>query len=614
MLVLAFRALSSQELEKLKSSGASGAIIYAANQKVRKQLGEAGIDCSIVNDALLKSASSELTTRILKFGHVQPTSAHELALEATAYRGEFYPWHLTRRLLYWACEQAFSEYFILNKLKKEHAPSTEVLVFSGSDLFKRISLNGVDYRESLQPVSKRKKGGKSKINYVLMILVRSMLGIFKPVKRDKHIFLNNVVRFHELIGLDGRSRIKDDPIFSYLHNELGKSNQFFHLQVLKQFGASAFGTFSEAIWPRPNIRNYGYFESQVMLGFFNPWRLARLLDYRKKLVRYCRNTPTFKDEFDQYIFSKVKQLTSQLMVSAARYDLSLSLFRRIKPITVGGDNELTFVKYPMICAARKLGIPTYGIQHGGISMQNIDYSFTEKDRAHHPYPDLTMVWGEDAIERLCTHSAYPPEKLKLVGQVRTDVIPVLRAVDRSSLLKNYTPGQKVVVFAGQSLPKMPEMRQRLARDIVRLYQDLQNVRLIIKPHPNELKDMSLYHELAAELDVEIDISTDDLYVLISACDAVITFYSTVGAEAIYFGKALLLLDYDGMDGAGYIKQQVGYHCASYDELKWHIERLSANELPAELPAHKDYLKRKVYKIDGNSRFRVIKAIEELAMA
>ena len=72
--------------------------------------------------------------------------------------------------------------------------------------------------------------------------------------------------------------------------------------------------------------------------------------------------------------------------------------------------------------------------------------------------------------------------------------------------------------------------------------------------------MELYHKIAKKYNANnYEINTGNLYSLIAKCNIVITYYSTVGIEAIYFNKELITLDYNKLDLQSYLKNKVSHN-------------------------------------------------------
>ena len=98
-------------------------------------------------------------------------------------------------------------------------------------------------------------------------------------------------------------------------------------------------------------------------------------------------------------------------------------------------------------------------------------------------------------------------------------------------------------------------------DVFSALKDIPDAHLVIKLHPAEFNDFDYYHDLARKSgcsNYQIVLQVD-LYLLISLSDIVITCFSTVGAETVYFNKPLIILDHLKQDIQGYYK---GRYCFS----------------------------------------------------
>ncbi|MBS0357712.1 MAG: UDP-N-acetylglucosamine 2-epimerase [Proteobacteria bacterium] len=107
--------------------------------------------------------------------------------------------------------------------------------------------------------------------------------------------------------------------------------------------------------------------------------------------------------------------------------------------------------------------------------------------------------------------------------------------------------KKVILWASQPEPlfhyrtqeisKYPELPALTAKRLKKIALRHPEWHIIFRPHPSEKVN---YGELPENITLSDDM--DDLYILLSAADLIITSTSTVGQEALYLGKRLVTID------------------------------------------------------------------------
>ncbi|MEZ4720769.1 MAG: hypothetical protein R2813_02710 [Flavobacteriales bacterium] len=585
--------------------------VFVTSEEIGKSIKEqAGIDYLVLTAIPGNEVSRLLLNSILEIPYgVKDEFGANLIDKLSPYHG-FHPWYLIKHKLVHDGIAVFQEYKLV-ELCLEHLGSEASLIVHSTHLSDFERENVRVSNNTAQSDKRFSLGGK--VKYGLIFLLRACMGVFAKAPRQKHVFLNGTTNPQPIYELSGQGINRmGDFYFGYLQDEIGKDKAYHNLMVLKNYGASVQPNFSKWVKPLSNIRFYSYFESSLV-GYLiiNPLSLIQAFRRQKELHKWLSVRITQSIGYEKALLKQIRNQLSHISLAGIRYEAALRLLKRMSPKTVGCDDEWIHSKYPIIAAAKKLGIPTYGLQHGGISAMNANYSFTEQDLPYDPFPDLTMIWGEHTFTRLCRESSYPKHRVKMVGQVRTDVIPVLKAMPREKLISGITDDRKVILFLSQPIYHLPEIRQKMFRDVFQLQKDLSDYSVIVKPHPNESKDVEMIKSIAREVGVEADMRFDDLYGLLAGCDAAITFYSTAGAEAVYFDKELIVLDYNKVDSARYVAEGVGHPCATYDELKSTVSGLFSGKLPNLSSNRAEYRSKRLVAIDGRTRFRIIDAIEEL---
>lgn len=609
MTILIFRVLNAKELEEVRVAILDrNAEVLAFELGVKANLDELGIRSQLFKCPSKSELISEFKEKILRFGHKSFTKDDQSLIELTSYRKEFYPWFLIRNKLFLDLHGLYVEYRWAQMACDANQGDERLFIYS--DFSELSSLFNADVRSRVS--LSKPKASKKPFKYALVFLVRFVLGLFRSNQKGRHLFLNSSIVSHRIFSLDGTHLEDGDFYYGYLQDELKNTSDFSNLLMLKNYGAVALPKFNACIKPFENIRNYQFYESFLGLSIFNLFRILRILVYRNTLKTTISEAYKKSKGFDKKIIGHFFKSADLITVTSYRYDLSLAILKKLRPLSVGGDDELTFLKYPMIAAAKQLGVPSFGLQHGGISSSNLNYSFITEDVKYDPFTDVTMTWGEYVLDRLCKESSYPKEKVKVVGQVRTDVITSLLQQPKESILSDYKQGQTIVLFASQPIYHQPDIRRQLLIDVFTLQRNNPDIRVIIKPHPNEKKDVAFFESVAKEIGVNAEIRFDDLYGLLAVSDIVITYYSTAGAEALYFEKELIVLDYNGIDSANYIKDGVARCCTNYTDLEDTVNQIIRGSAKDISSIRGEYLNKRVFQIDGKSRFRVMHEIRALS--
>jgi hypothetical protein len=271
---------------------------------------------------------------------------------------------------------------------------------------------------------------------------------------------------------------------------------------------------------------------------------------------------------------------------------------------IAGDENSPLTK-SILDAAKFCGIKIIGLQHGTMHDLHPAYLYTRNDCRNHVMPDLTLTWGKYWEEFLVEKGNYPKDSVISVGQIRTDIIPVLLRAER---LKKANPTE-LILFASQP-QRDPELRFQAAYDVFKAAKKLPNTQLVVKLHPREFADSGYYSAIAAQAgctNYTID-KTSDLYQLIVSCDVLITCFSTVGTETVYFYKPLIILDHLKQDIQGYVAEGVAFHATDADSLASILSGIFRGNLKIDRAKYDLFIQKYAFQIDGKVAERCIEAI------
>ncbi|NVK66689.1 MAG: CDP-glycerol glycerophosphotransferase family protein [Flavobacteriales bacterium] len=249
-------------------------------------------------------------------------------------------------------------------------------------------------------------------------------------------------------------------------------------------------------------------------------------------------------------------------------------------------------------AAKSCGIKTIGIQHGSIHHLHPAYVYSKSDIQMNKLVDHMFVWGEQSANFLTEIGSFSSQQIHIIGQPRTDFISTDQVSSNSKLIDKYKNSSKpLIVFFSQ--PQRDEnLRKRAAIDTFSLVLNRQTEHVLVKVHPNE--ETSYYEKIAQELGItegySIYKNEIDLYDLLILADAVITCFSTVGAEAAFFKKPLITLDYLQQDIQNYVNNKIAIRATNSDELSACIQTLLYES--SITFNHDTFIREYAFKLDG----------------
>ena len=273
--------------------------------------------------------------------------------------------------------------------------------------------------------------------------------------------------------------------------------------------------------------------------------------------------------------------------------------------------------------AHESHIPIIALQHGLFPPDNLAYTTHSindielKNNMAYPIPDMTLVWGKYDYDVLTINAGYPKEKVKIVGNPNYDRLVNLPShYSRDTFCQKYgiDSTKKLILWASQSHGFEVEINKRYASSIFKTISELDDVILIIKPHPweNEKHKNLMKEELKKYNIIVYFMSTDsDTTEAIYISDLVIIQNSTVGQEVIALDKPLICLDYSTTpDPVNYAKDGVAEGVYNPKDLKNTIVSLLNDDTQQKL-ARNAYISKYLYKMDGKAAERCISVIESM---
>ena len=188
---------------------------------------------------------------------------------------------------------------------------------------------------------------------------------------------------------------------------------------------------------------------------------------------------------------------------------------------------------------------------------------------------------------MVNNSIYANEKIKILGQIRADIIPRIKQLNKDE--------RKTILYTSQPDQIGSQIRYQLAYDFLYMTKVFPSLKFVIKPHPNENDADGYFKKIAEMIGTEnYVIDRGDLYKSLSCSSALFVYNSTVASEAIFFDKPIFMMNpkkYDLFEFDRY--PGVVTQISTREELKTLIDSL-INE---EIEVHHKEIER--YKKDFN---------------
>lgn len=208
-------------------------------------------------------------------------------------------------------------------------------------------------------------------------------------------------------------------------------------------------------------------------------------------------------------------------------------------------------------------------------------------------------------------------KVETTGLPRYDVLSNINKIySRTDFLKRFgiNDTNRVLLWTTQShgLSNDESINNLIA--IFSALKHLKQVSLIIKQHPEESDfHTQMIRDHAKKYNVEIKLmdKNSDIYEQLCACDLLITRHSTTAIEAIALDKPVIILNLSGQpDPVDYVSCGVAAGVYEGYNLENAIKKLLQDD--SELTKNrKEYVKRRLYKIDGQATRRVVDLIIQM---
>jgi hypothetical protein len=608
--ILINRALSKSEVAEIRKRVEGSDCKLYSIQALQVELADLKQEqCTLGADAK-KLLYSQTLNSLLEFGDKEVLGK---AVSKWFTFGSMPLWHYQRFRIFFPLRNLLQE---LEELQQIASRSDKVICYSASGLlieYPDLPLN-VEFRLGVSS-DKQKTNYRVAIVYACFAALRFIIGAFQTfnLRGKQHLLLDRSEKQACIDPLTFRSK-PDNYNLSYLFDRSGKRFMVLSEVDIPKFDTNAnFRLHGYHFWQRDRMSRTIYGEYILFAGMMH----TSLQKEKRKILKDLRlavdeigKTNLTPDE--RLIFSFFVQLQRTNGFFISKHLAYLHFFKKHNIKTIACIDENSPSVRCILDAGRAFGAKTIGIQHGNIGDAQPAYLYTAADRKNRIMVDYTMVWGDYWKEFLTSKGNYLSDSIHVIGQLRTDVIPLLKESGMQGLRQQIAGNRYLVVFASQPQPDA-NLRRQAAFDVFYALKDEKDVFVVVKLHPAERYAFDYYNAIANEAGcVNYKLVYDiDLYRLIAACQVLITCYSTVGTEAIYFGKPLIILDHLSEDLLGYHAEGVAMQANGNEDVKKMVRGFLDGQLKPDENAYKSFISRYAYKIDGHAVDRCLSFIKNL---
>jgi hypothetical protein len=604
------RSLSDAEIIAVKSmmEGGSHQLISSVGLPVALSIFK--LEPSLLSSEEKKKVFAQSLNDLLAFGDLHVDGK---AVSRWLTFGAMPLWHYQRFRIYFPLRNLLLE---LAEIKKLSIGSEKVICYTGSTFLSslpELPANLELHFSALVP----KTGLNKRVAaiYACFVFIRFIIGAFqfRNIRGKRHLILDRSEK-QICIDPDTLQTKPDNYNLSYLLNRSGKD-----FLVLSEVEIPKFDPFSNFqlrayhFWQQGRMKRTLYGEYLLFKAFFS-YTIRRdknkiLHDFDLAINAISRASLSPQERLIFSFYIDLRKTNSYFILKHLAY---LHFFRKHQFITISSIDENSPSVRCILDAGRAYNSKVIGIQHGIIGDSQPAYVYTESDRQNCIMADHTLVWGEYWKEFMVGKGNFPSQSVHVIGQLRTDVIPRLREIVNSGLKHKLAGNKSLVVFASQPQPDA-RLRRLAALDVFNSVKDENEVFLIVKLHPAERYAFDYYHAIAGTAGctnymLAYDI---DLYRLLAACDVLITCFSAVGNEAVYFNKPLIILDHNRADLLGYHAAGVAAMATGSNDLKEILHGFLEGKVKPDEAAYADFISLYAYRIDGHAVDRCLSFIRSL---
>ncbi len=607
IIIIPHRKLSVNEIQQLKRLNRDEECRvlkdYVANLNSSLQIQTTG---SVLSEGEKSKINYQIMDYIVGFGDKTingQTVKNILKIESASF------WHYYKFNIYY---QLRNFIYDLTEIKLLAEQNHKLILFTDNIIYsnKRISSFLPSQVEIKYKTRRLKKSYLSMFKYLVFLFLRFIFSGNKNILKGKHIILDTAV-VSEIISCKDLKPINGNYILEYLFEKLNRNYLILRENPVPDLFKNNF-RFTLNDFRKKHIA-YTFFGEKIWLKYFFSLKIKKELKKGKQLIKQgysliSKNASTL----NEIVIAKILEgFQGSLKVFLFKYLAYKKVFRnnQIKSIS-GVDENSPFVKC-ILDAAKHLNIPTIGIQHGLIHKLHPAYIYSKSDVADNILCDHTLVWGNNPKRFLIEHGNYDALSVHVVGQPRSDIIPQLLKNIPTRIKPPYIDNRKTILFASQP-QRDAKLRYQAAFDIFSVVKNLVDTQVVVKLHPGEKNARIYYHNIAKSAGCQnyIVAPDTDLYLMLALSHIVITCFSTVGAEAVYFNKPLIIIDPLRQDIQKYHALGIAHQATDQKSLDMLIKNILNDKLHINKAAYNKFILDYAFKIDGQTNERIKTFIEQ----
>jgi len=578
-----------------------------SNFEISEELSEFSSGKMELSDEEKKAINFSVFEKVIQFGEIKINGS---AITDLFMIEQASLWHYHKFRIYFFLRNLFYEIELLEKALEKYQ---SVDYYTQSDHLSEYfsDTNNINVYPINTNTKNQKINFKTLTNYSIFLLLRVLFSSlhWKRFRNKKHLFIDHAKK-QACLNL---KTLKPEPSNYNLKYLLDKTDDDF--LIIDDIEIPKLSTFEQNFLHKNNFikqKNRIYGECILVKGILS-LKVRKAMNSSSKYLSdtYNQIGEELDCKDDQLIFRFFKTLDNTSKLFLFKYFAYKNIFRKYSFKTISSIDENSARIKTILDAAKYFSVKTIGIQHGTIHKLHPAYIYTKSDILRNILAEKTIVWGDKWKDFLFSQGNYNKESLFVAGQIRTDLIPRLTETNTNNPFRS-EKNESILVFASQP-QRDPILRERAAIDVCLAASNITNCKLIIKLHPAEKDDFEYYHSAARKAKCSnYQIILDyDLYSLISYSDIVITCFSTVGSETVYFNKPLIILDHLKQDIQNYHQEGVAFQATTSEELELHIKNILSGKQKINLDLYQQYISNNAYKVDGNVSERIMQFIKNL---
>jgi len=375
--------------------------------------------------------------------------------------------------------------------------------------------------------------------------------------------------------------------FEKLKQEFEKESEFSVFSMDEAFIADAL---NPKRWIGSQKKNREHLRN-IFSCFAASGSVSKKLAYKKiGLMKIC-----------PWVFSR---LFSEFEEYCRAIDSIFRVFEKQGPVAVLLWNDNLAIEKAIVLIARLKKVPSIVLQHG------IFASLRKEIKGYYSgyipvFAGNICVWGPAEKDILEWHNV-PGSKIIVTGNPKFDSFRAENFSEEETRKKlGIGKKEKVIMIATQE-SYVADFKSA-SEKIIRIAKKIGNTRVLIRPHPLEYPET--YKKIAEVRNSNAVVDRDSLLPeQLNLCSVLVTSNSTVGLEAMVFGKPVVIFDpnnkadfYKGTKGA--------VKTGNIDGLENAVKKALADG-PAMKRARKLFTEAHAFKADGKTGQRIIELVRE----